>query len=1157
MDGSTNWERVQSYADVHLLSRGRNDLMLTAEFVCRSDAVSPYNPSLTPWSNPKMRSSGSWSPLSHGQEALWFLAKLVPQTWTYNVVLPVGIRGALDTVALRRALTALSDRHPSLRMEFREEGGAPRQRAISEHEIHFREIDASGWSDARMEDALRDEAHRPFDLEQSAVPRTVLFRRAPDHHVFVFVVHHIVSDLWSVIVAMDELRQLYSAERDGSPCDLPPLTTTYEQYVLQQREWLTSDAAEAIWSHWREELSADIPFLDLPTDHPRPSVQSFRGGSVTCWIDADLVRSLKQFAGRERTTPFMALLAVYQALLHRYTAQEQFVVGSPTSGRERSELQGIVGDFVNMVPFKADLGGNPSFRQLLAGVRSRVVGTIRHQEYPFSLLVDRLHASRDLSRSPVFQTTFVLQRFHRFAELSRVMLPGDGELSVPFADLALEPIPLPQQSGQFDVNLEMKEDDCGRLVGAWKYSADLFEPDTIARMASHFETLLRAIVADPDRPISELRLLADDERRKMIDGGRGRYVELPAAASVCELFEDEAARRSGGIAVSCGDDSVTYGALCERMTQLACALVRRGVSRDTIVPTLLPRGIGFVAALLAIGRAGGAFLPLDARHPISRTLQIVEGSGARFVLSTAALADELESAIAALPESARPRVVRIEELAAETAQSDLPVILGEDLAYVMYTSGSTGKPKGVMVEHRGMVNHVLGKLADLGMNHSDVLAQNGPPTFDIVVWQCLAPLIVGGRVVIFPDEVVEDAARMLAEVERCGVTVLQMVPALLHAVLEEATSRPEPPTLGSLRWMVPTGEALPTDLSRRWLDTYPDIPLLNTYGSTECSDDQCHYPMWAVDGADKAAAVVSIGTPIQNMAAYVLDAGLEPVPTGVVGELYIGGIGVGRGYVGDPERTATSFVPDPFSDRAGARLYRTRDLARRRPDGNLDFLGRTDEVIKLRGLRIEPGEIKAALRQHAAVADAAVLVREHPNGERMLVGFIVLAKGADTPALEELRRFAAQRLPQSMVPAIFMFIDALPLTPNGKLDHRRLPVLQWQGSTETEIVPPRTPTEERIAAIWAEVLGLEEVGVTQDFFSIGGDSIRSIQIVARCKRANLNVRPSDLFQHPTVAALAVLADTAQHAVTDGGSQALDVHPELVELAMSQVEFDED
>jgi acyl-coenzyme A synthetase/AMP-(fatty) acid ligase/aryl carrier-like protein len=467
----------------------------------------------------------------------------------------------------------------------------------------------------------------------------------------------------------------------------------------------------------------------------------------------------------------------------------------------------------------------------------------------------------------------------------------------------------------------------------------------------------------------------------------------------------------------------------------------------------------------------------------------------------------------------------------------------------MYTSGSTGKPKGVMVEHRGMLNHMFAKLSDLEIREDGVVAQNGPPTFDIVVWQCLAPLAAGGRVVVFPDDVAEDPSRLLDEVERRGVTVLQLVPSMLRAILDE-----EPRELTSLRWIVPTGEALPTTLCRRWLERYPRIPLLNTYGSTECSDDQCHYVIRRLDTADDAVAIASIGTPIPNMTAHVLDANLAPVPDGVAGDLYIGGVGVGRGYINDPERTAAAFVADPFSSDTGARLYRTRDLARRRADGNLDFLGRVDAMIKVRGFRIEPGEIEAALMQHPSISAAAVIARDHPSRERVLVAYVV-SRASNDPSPDELRRFLTDRLPQSMVPTTVVFLDTLPLTANGKLDQRRLPAPQWEMTEALDVVAPRTPAEEAIASIWADVLGLERVGVTQDFFAAGGDSIKSIQIVARCKRAGFEVRPTDLFQHSTVAALAAFAERGAPRVAEA-IPALEVSQEHFDLALAQVEFDE-
>ncbi len=1114
-----------------------------------------------------MDGSATWYPLSYGQEALWFLWKLAPRSWAYNIPLAVGVRGELDPAALQRSLQTLSDRHPCLRMAFREEGGQPSQRPIGRHQVQLNTVDAFRWSEAQLQDALRDGARSPFDpaAAAGAALRGTLFRRDHNRHELLIVVHHIASDLWSLVVLMDELRQLYAAEKAGTGWSLPPLPLRYEDYVHWQRQLLEGKAGERLWSYWQEELAGELPVLDLPTDHPRPPLQSFRGGTVTRKVDACLAGAQRDLAGKEGATLFMVLLAAFQILLHRYTGQECVMVGTPTSGRHRPELSDLIGDFVNMVALRGDLAGQPTFSQVLGQVRRQVVGALKHQDYPLSLLVDRLHLARDPSRSPIFQTSFVLQKFQRYEELSRMLLPGKDELTIPFADLELVPRPLAQQDGQFDLNLEIKEDDVGGLMCAWKYSTDLFEAATIERMAGHFETLLSEIASHPKRSVAELRLLAPEQSRESITDGHGATVELPAAASVYELFAAQAERCGTAIAVRCGEDSLTYAELSDRVTRLAGSLAMLGVGPEVLVAVLLTRGLDFVTTLLAVSRAGGAFLPLDPRHPLPRNLQILESSGVRLVLSTKSIVEQAHDATSDLGGAGRRRVVAIEDLARQRACEPAARVDGGNLAYVMYTSGSTGSPKGVMVEHLGMVNHFLAKLSDLGMGADDALAQNGPQSFDIVVWQCLAPLVVGGRVEVFPDDIAENPEALMAAVERCGVTVLQLVPSMLQAVLDEAKAPGgEAPPLGKLRWMVPTGEALPTELCRRWLAIYPSIRILNTYGSTECSDDQCHYVLSVVEQADDAVALVSIGRPVHNMSAHVLDENLAPVPVGVVGELYIGGVGVGRGYLNDPVRTAASFIADPFSDRPGARLYRTRDLARRRADLALDFLGRVDHMIKLRGFRIEPGEIEAALCQHPVISEAAVLARDHPSGERQLVGYVVAPGGApdDPPDAENIRQFLTDRLPRYMVPTAFCFCDALPLTANGKLDLRRLPDPEWEAARSEQFEAPRTATEKKMADIWAEVLGLERVGVRDNFFAIGGDSIRSIQIVARFNRAGLQVRPGDLFLHQTIPALAALADRNGPPASGDGEAApvlappeLQVSREHLELAHAQVNFD--
>ncbi|MDE1145756.1 MAG: amino acid adenylation domain-containing protein [Azospirillaceae bacterium] len=1104
-----------------------------------------------------------WFPLSHGQEALWFLWKLAPDSPAYNVVLPVGVGGPLNESALRRALRILSDRHACLRMEFREDANGIRQRPRPGHAVRLEVTDAAGWDAARVDATIRARAARPFCLDEDATMDVLLLRRGALDAVLLISLPHILCDLWSLVAVMDELRDAYAAEAAGHAPALPPMAVEFEDWVRAERRQQETGAWDTHRTYWHNALAGELPVLDLPTDRGRPPVRSFAGATLTRHVATGTTQALKRFAEAQGATLFMALLAAYQVLLHRYSGQDAIMVGIPTLGRRQPGLADLVGNLVNMVPLRADLSGSPSFRQMLAQAQAGVLGALEHQDLPLSQMVDRLQTARDLSRSPIFQTTFVLQRLHRFEELQRAMLPSTDEADVPFGPLVLHPMVLAQQEGQYDLNLEMKEDERGRLVGAWKYATDLFEEATVARMADSFETLLERVVAEPDRPVAELSLLSPAATAAALAAGIGPLPAPPPADTVCALFEAQAKRRGEAIAVSMGATTLSYADLDRRADALAAGLAARGVGPGTLVAVALPRGPDFVTALVATHKAGGAFLPMDLRQSPSRLAQVLAESGAPFVLAEKALHPALAAALAQQEWAAHPPALHDPAtLAGEVPPAARPAGgRPDDLAYVMYTSGSTGRPKGVMVAHRGMVNHVLAKLEDLEFGADGVLAQNAPPSFDVVVWQCLAPLAVGGRVAVVADEAAEDPSRLLEETADQGVTALQLVPSMLHAVITEAAARPAgPPPLPKLRWMVPTGEALPTDLCRRWLALYPTVPLLNTYGSTECSDDQCHDRIDRLSPADAAVAIAAIGQPIRAMTAHVLDRNLAPVPAGVVGELYIGGIGVGLGYRGDPTRTAMSFIPDPHSPTPGARLYKTRDLARRRADGRIDFLGRVDDMIKLRGLRIEPGEIETALRRHPGVAQAVVRARPHPAGDRQLVAYIVPAPG---PAPDEaaLRAFLAADLPQSLVPAAFVTLATLPLTANGKLDHKALPEPPWRAD-EAPRVPPRTPEEVKLAAIWADVLGLASVGVTDDFFAIGGDSIRSIQVSARCRAQGLAVRPGDVFLHRTVAALAALpgltiaadSPTAPASILPLASVLVDGG--LLERALQQVRFDD-
>ncbi|WP_281955803.1 non-ribosomal peptide synthetase [Pseudophaeobacter arcticus] len=1085
----------------------------------------------------RMGTSGDWYPLSQGQQSLWFLWKMAPESAAFSMVFPMQIRGALDRGALDRAFAALVARHACLRCAFVEEDGIVRQGNHPNQSPRIQHRDAEGWSQEALQQDLEATARRPFDLRGDASLRAHLWRCGAESHVFCLVMHHITGDLWSLVVLMDELQQLYAAQcqvqpqcsgRDANvavPAVLPNLPVTYGDYVQAMQLAQEGGKHQAALDYWAQELAGDLPALDLPTDFARPARQQFDGATHFQTLDTEITSGIEALARAQDTTVFVVLLAAYQTLLHRFSGQSQLMVGTPFSGRTLPGTAGIIGDFINMLPLKAVFDESTTFAGHVAALRDRLLQAMKHQEVPFSQIVDRLAPLRDLSRPPVFQTTFVLQKFHRYGTLQNAFLPGEGESPVPFADLELSGIPMAQQDGQFDLNLEMKRDSLGRMQAAWKYDKALFSGATIANIAACFRVLLQGLIQQPTEPVARLPLLQAIEADAVIAAAKGPVVAPPEQKSLAELFEYWAHKTPQAPAISCPDQQLSYIALQDRMQHLARALAARGVSRETMVALVLPRGCDLAAAMLGTQRAGGAFLPLAPDTPPKRLQQVIGLSDSRLVLTSAATEAALRLALGATG----PEVVSIEALlsqAQDHALPDLPSLPGDtDLAYMMFTSGSTGTPKGVMVEHLGMVNHSLGKLEDLGFSAADCLAQNAPASFDVVVWQNLAPLACGGSVRVIDDRDIEDPARLFAACRASGVTVLQVVPSMMRALIEEAEAAGQPPDLGALRWLVPTGEALPTELCHRWLALYPDIPILNTYGSTECSDDQCHYRLVKMLPEDDIAPIITVGTPIRNMAAYVLDPALHPVPPGVTGELYIGGIGVGRGYRGDAAKTEAAFLPDPFSDRPGARLYRSRDMARRRADGRIDFLGRLDTMVKLQGVRIEPAEIEAALVADPQISSALVQPRPDPEGQLRLVGYIVAA-GGQTPDHIQVRANLSQRLPYSMIPDVLVALPEIPLTANGKRDVKALPDPPWPDLTRVELVPPKTKTEQQIADIWAGLLGRDTVSVQEDFFAAGGDSIKSIKLAARAQDLGLPLEAADVFINRTIAAIAQQVDLA-------------------------------
>jgi len=1048
-------------------------------------------------------------PLSFAQQRLWFLDQMQPGSATYNIPAALLLRGPLDCHALGLAFDEIVRRHEALRTTFLPSAQGASQHISSASAPVLSRVDLSHLPlEERLPHAQHmasQEALRPFNLATGPLFRASLLSLEPERHVLLLTMHHIVSDGWSLGVLIQELSALYEAFRHARPSPLPALPIQYTDFSVWQREALQGPALDSQLQWWLSYLAGAPQALELPTDKPRPPVQSFRGANFHFSLPRPLVDQLRALSQQQEVTLFMTLLAAFQVLLNRYSGQEDICVGTPVAGRGRPETESLIGFFVNTLVLRTRLSGELSFRALLQRVRESTLGAFAHQELPFEKLVDALQPARDLSRSPLFQVMFTLQSN---------LLPN-----LKMQDISVSRLPAENEASKFDLTLFLTETEEG-MEGTFEYSTDLFEPATLTRMASHLGTLLQAIVSNPDCSLRELPLLSDSERHLLLSAWAGPSADFPLHSCFHHLFAAQVARTPDSIAVSDDSQSLSYLQLHLRSNRLAHHLVSLGVGPDSVISLLAPRGVDFLTCVLAIFKAGGAYLPLDPLHPPQRLAHVLSQSASPLLLASSSLHQPVSSALDALPSSSRPRLLLLEDiLASDGPTEDLPPRASPShLAYVIFTSGSTGSPKGAMVEHRGMLNHLFAKVHQLSLVSSDVVAQTASQCFDISVWQFLAALLVGARTHVLPDEVAHHPTRLLGSLPLHSISLLETVPSLLRAMLEEFEASTSRPSLSGLRWMIPTGEALPPELCRRWFALFPSIPLLNAYGPTECSDDVTHFVL----RSPPSSANTPIGRPIPNMRLYVLDSSLELVPIGVPGELFVGGVGVGRGYLNDVSRTSSSFLSDPFSSSPHSRLYRTGDLVRWLPDGNLEFLGRLDHQVKVRGFRIELGEIEAALSQLGSLKHAVVLAREDVPGHKRLVAYVVPAPGHTFDA-SALRAALKQHLPEYMLPSAFVPLEALPLSPNGKVDRKALPppgaaLL----SLEDSFVPPRNSIESSLARIWQEVLGSERVGIHDNFFSLGGHSLLATQITSRISRdLQVELPLRDLFEHPTIASLAL------------------------------------
>jgi len=1019
-------------------------------------------------------------PLSFSQERLWFLDRLRPGSAVYNVSTAIRLGGALDARALERALGEIVRRHETLRTTLPEADGVPVQVVAPFAGFALPVEDLSPLGGAEREAAAwrraADEAALPFDLAAGPLFRARLLRLGAEEHVLLLTLHHVVSDGWSLGVFFGELSALYGAYREGRESPLAELPVQYADYAVWQRERLGGLALERELAWWTERLAGAPALLELPTDRPRPAEQTFHGAYETLGFPAALPERLRALGRGQGATLFMVLLGAWQVLLAKYAAGDDVVVGTAVAGRERREVEGLIGFFVNTLALRTDLSGDPSFDEVLRRVREATLGAFDHPQVPFEALVGELQPERSLSHAPLVQVTFGLDQGETagpgLAGLSAQAMAGDAGIS------------------KFDLSLSLAARADG-MRGALSYATALFDRGTIRRMSEHLGRVLEQVAADPGLRLSRLALLGHAERRAVLAWSESAAAWEPGGC-IHELFATQAARTPHAVAVACGGASLTYRELDEAANRLAHHLAARGVRPEARVGVFAERVPGTVAAILAVLKAGGAYVPLDPAYPADRLRYMLDDSGARTVIAPAGVPEGLSRD--AVPDLLDP-AAEAAGIAARPAHAPRVPVDPDGLAYVIYTSGSSGLPKGVMAVHRGVANLARAEIGRLGISAASRVLQFASFSFDAAVWETFATLACGATLVLAARDALLPGPPLAATLRRERITLATLPPSVL-AVLDPG----DVPELGTL---VSAGEALTPALVERWS---AGRTLVNAYGPTEVTVCPC----LAVCRAD--GHTPPIGRPLENVRLYVLDAGGSLVPAGVPGELFVGGAGVARGYLNRPGQTAERFAPDPFAARPGGRLYRTGDRVRWTAGGELEFVGRVDAQVKVRGFRIEPGEVEAALRRLEGVADCAVVVRADGAEER-LVAYVVASVPVDA-----LRAALRATLPEHMVPGAFVALERLPLTPNGKVDRRALPAPVFAAGASSP--PPRNAMEERVAEAWRGVLDAAEIGVHDNFFDLGGSSMLLYRVYSRLREIRPDLRVVDLFRYTTVEELA-------------------------------------
>ncbi len=1029
-------------------------------------------------------------PLSYGQERLLFLEQLSHHSDFYILGGRWRLEGVVDRSALQKSLDTIVERHEVLRTTFRIEKGEPNQIIGGPSPVSISFKDLAHYPDEdrheEMQHLTLEESRKPFDLFRGPVFRAQLIRLDVITHILVLSMHHIVSDGWSLDVLFNELGSLYKAYAKGEAAPLNPLPIQYADFSVWQRRQIEGEKLAALLSYWRRKLS-HLPKTELPTDRPRPPVQTNNGASRSLYLSPDVRQALKQLSLKQEATLFMVLFAAFNVLVRKYTGQEDIVVGTPIANRTHPELEALVGFFVNTLVFRTDFGGDPTFIELIARVREVALNAYQHQDLPFERLVEELQPGRDMSRSPLFQVLFSLQ--------NSVM-----------ADLQLENLTLSQyrvkvQSTRFDLEAHIWDLPEGLRL-SMIYNSDLFDSSTIQQMLAHFKLLLEEIARDPRRRISQLPLLNHGQRHKIITHWNQTTTEYPRDKTIHALFEEQVVLTPDAVAVVCGKKRLTYRELNKRANQLAQSLSAHGVQTESMVAICFERNLDMIVSLLGILKAGGAYVPLDPDYPGQRLALMLADTGASMLLIQDSLKDHI-------PEYAGKMICldsQWEAISQYPTCNPKPIASAENLAYVMYTSGSTGQPKGTLIPHMGVVRLVKGTdYVTLGPR--EVIMQFAPISFDASTFEIWGSLLNGGKLVIFPAGM-PSLAQLGGFIHKEGITTLWLTAALFHQMVDECIDE-----LLQVPQILAGGETLSVKHVQQIVARFGDHKLINGYGPTESTTfTTCH----GMTTESRIGQTVPIGKPIANTQVYILDDAYQAVPIGVQGDLYIGGDGLARGYLNRPGLTAERFIPNPLGYESGARLYRTGDQARYLQDGSLEFMGRTDHQVKIRGFRVELGEIETVLGEHPDVKAGVVICREDVPGEKRLSAYII-ANNDSVPVISEVRRFLTQRLPADMVPPAFVVLSAFPLTPNGKIDRAALPKPDTIAASGAARVLPETPAEQKIAAIWRDILHLDYVGIHDNFFDLGGHSLLVMRLHGMlCDTFGCQLSVVQLFEYPTV-----------------------------------------